>query len=210
MGRCSVDVYNWWSHIIFDRDIEKWASLVVQSVKNLLAVQETWVQSLGLEDALEKEMTTHSSTLTWKIPWTEEPGGLQSMGSQRLEHNWVPNIPFIEKHHLRLIMVTNFIFYLYWSVIALPCCVNFSCTMKWISCRCTYILSLLSLCPPLIPPPGHHRALSWALCALQQRLTSYLFTHGSVYVPVLHSQFIPLKFYNYVSSAGQLVILWLN
>ena len=60
------------------------ASLVAQSVKNLPAVQETWVQSLGWEDHLEKEMATHSSILAWKIPQTEEPGGLQSMGSQRV------------------------------------------------------------------------------------------------------------------------------
>ena len=58
------------------------ASLVTPSVKNLLIVQGTWVQSLGQEDLLEKEMATHSSILAWKIPWTEEPGGLQSMGSQ--------------------------------------------------------------------------------------------------------------------------------
>ena len=51
-------------------------------VKNLLAMQETWVQSLGQEDLLAKEMATHSSILAWEIPWTEEPGGLQSMGSQ--------------------------------------------------------------------------------------------------------------------------------
>ena len=54
-------------------------SLVAQSVKNLPAMQETWVQSLGQEDPLEKEMATHSSVLAWKISWTEEPGGLQSM-----------------------------------------------------------------------------------------------------------------------------------
>ena len=60
-------------------------------VKNLPAVRETWVQSLGREDPLEKEMATHSSILGWKIPWTEEPGGIQSMGSQRLGHNWVTN-----------------------------------------------------------------------------------------------------------------------
>ena len=64
-----------------------WASLVAQSVKNLPAVQETWVRSLGWEDPLEKEMATHSSILAWKISWTEEPGGLQSMGSQRVGHN---------------------------------------------------------------------------------------------------------------------------
>ena len=60
------------------------ASLVAQWVKNLSAVQETWVQSLGWEDPLEKEMATHSSILAWKISWTEESGGLQSMGSQRV------------------------------------------------------------------------------------------------------------------------------
>ena len=63
------------------------ASLVAQLVKNLPAVQETWIQSLGWEDPLEKEMVTHSSILAWKISWTEEPGGLQSMGSQRVGHD---------------------------------------------------------------------------------------------------------------------------
>ena len=64
-----------------------WASLVAQSVKNLPAVQETQVRSLGWEDPLEKEMATHSTILAWKISWTEEPGGLQSMGSQRVGHD---------------------------------------------------------------------------------------------------------------------------
>ena len=59
---------------------------VAQLVKNLPAVQETWIQSLGWEDPLEKEMATHSSILAWKISWTEEPGGLHSMGSQRVGH----------------------------------------------------------------------------------------------------------------------------
>ena len=59
-----------------------WASLVAQSVKNLPAMQETQVQFLGQEDPLEKEMTIHSSILAWKIPRTEEPGGLQFMGLQ--------------------------------------------------------------------------------------------------------------------------------
>ena len=63
------------------------ASLVAQLVKNLPAVQETQVRSLGWEDPLEKEMATHSSILAWKISWTEEPGGLQSMGSQRVGHD---------------------------------------------------------------------------------------------------------------------------
>ena len=59
-------------------------SLVVQMVKNLPAMQETRVRSLGQEDLLEKKMATHSKILAWEIPWTEEPGGLQSMGSQEL------------------------------------------------------------------------------------------------------------------------------
>ena len=60
---------------------------MVQTIKNLCAMQETLVQSLGWEDALEKEMVTHSSILAWKIMWTEEHVGLQSMGSQRAGHD---------------------------------------------------------------------------------------------------------------------------
>ena len=62
-----------------------WASLVAQPVKNLPAILETWVQSLGWEDSLEKGKATHSSILAWRIPWTEEPGRLQSMGLQELD-----------------------------------------------------------------------------------------------------------------------------
>ena len=60
---------------------------VAQGVKRLPAMQETWVRSLGQEDPLEKEMATYSSTLAWKIPWTEKPARLQSMGSQREGHD---------------------------------------------------------------------------------------------------------------------------
>ena len=63
------------------------ASLVTQMVKSLPAMQETWVQSLGQEDPLEKEMATLSRILAWRIPWMEEPGRLQSMGSQRVGHD---------------------------------------------------------------------------------------------------------------------------
>ena len=62
--------------------------MVAQKVKNLPAMQETWVQSLGREEPLEKGMVTHSSILAWRIPLTEEPGGLQSLGSHRIGHNW--------------------------------------------------------------------------------------------------------------------------
>ena len=65
------------------------ASLVTQMVKNLPAMWETCVRSLGQEDPLQVGMATHSSILTWKIPWTEQPGGLQSMGSQRVRHDLV-------------------------------------------------------------------------------------------------------------------------
>ena len=65
---------------------------MAQTVKRLPARQKTWVQSLGQEDPLEKEMATHFSTLAWKIPWTEEPGRLQSMGSQRVGHDWVTSL----------------------------------------------------------------------------------------------------------------------
>ena len=61
--------------------------LVAQTVKNLSAMQETRVQSLGREDPLEKEMATHSSIVSWRIPWTEEAGRLQSTGSQRVRHD---------------------------------------------------------------------------------------------------------------------------
>ena len=68
-----------------------WASLVARLVKNLPTVQETRVQSQDWEDPLEKKMATHSSILAWKISWTEEPGGLQSMVLQRVGQNWVTN-----------------------------------------------------------------------------------------------------------------------
>ena len=67
--------------------LKKGASLVAQTVKCLPAMRETWVQFLGREDLLEKEMAIHSSTLAWKIPWTEEPVRLQSMGFQRVRHD---------------------------------------------------------------------------------------------------------------------------
>ena len=60
---------------------------MAQLVKNLPAMQETWILSLGREDPLEKEIATQSGTLAWKIPWMEEPGRLQSMGSQRVRHD---------------------------------------------------------------------------------------------------------------------------
>ena len=70
----------------------KAASLVAQRLKHLPARQKTWVRSLGWEDPLEKEMATHSSILAWRIPWMEEPGGLQSTGLQRVGHDWATSL----------------------------------------------------------------------------------------------------------------------
>ena len=69
----------------------KGTSLVAQTLKNLPAMQETWIQSLGQDERLEKGMATHSSILAWRIPWTEEPGGLQSMGLQIAGYDLVTN-----------------------------------------------------------------------------------------------------------------------
>ena len=75
-------------HVLFPTMM---AFLVAQMVKNLPAMRETWDQSWGRKDPLEKRMATHSSILTWEIPWTEEPCGLQSMGSQKIGHDWATN-----------------------------------------------------------------------------------------------------------------------
>ena len=77
------------NQFIFFWNIE--TSPVAQMVKNLPAMQETWVQSLGREDPLEKGMAAHSSILAWRTPWREEPGRLPSVGSQRTGHDWVTN-----------------------------------------------------------------------------------------------------------------------
>ena len=75
------------------------ASPVAQMVKHSSGIQETWVQSQGQEDPLEKEMAAHSSILAWKISWTEEPGGLQSVGSQRVGHDWATNTYLLNEEY---------------------------------------------------------------------------------------------------------------
>ena len=76
-------------------------------VKHLPAMRETWVQSLGWEDPLEKVMATHSSILAWKIPWMEEPGRLQSMGLQRVRHDWATSLLLWERLLLPNNLVSN-------------------------------------------------------------------------------------------------------
>ena len=77
------------------------SSLMAQTEKHLPTVRETRVWSLGWEAPLEKEMATHSSTLAWKIPWMEEPGGLQSVGSQRVRHDWATSLSVFTFMHWR-------------------------------------------------------------------------------------------------------------
>ena len=82
-----LSIYNWDKNILVNSiaiiGLPWWLTVV----RNLPALKETWVQSLGWEDPLEEGMATHSSILAWRIPWTEGPGGLQSMGSQRVGHD---------------------------------------------------------------------------------------------------------------------------
>ena len=105
------------------------ASLVAQRVKHLPAMQETQVQSLGREDPLEKEMATHSSALAWKIPWTEEPGGLQSMGLQRVTSLFTYIGSFIQLLNL------SSIYPLICSLLILPSTHQSSC---FFSCLCLH------------------------------------------------------------------------
>ena len=86
-----VEIHMWYKQASLKRRIQKPSytnTLMAQMVKNLRTMQETQVQSLGWEEPLEKGMATKSSILAWRIQWTEEPGGLQSVGSQRVRHNW--------------------------------------------------------------------------------------------------------------------------
>ena len=85
--RCLGAHEMWWGDIVWEYINAYWDSLVVQRLKHLSAMWETWVRSLGWKDPLEKEMATHASILAWKIPWTEESDKLQFMGSQKSQHN---------------------------------------------------------------------------------------------------------------------------
>ena len=103
-----------WSQKILIRRtfIIKGASLVAQMVKHLSAMLETRVWSLGREDPLEKAVAPHSRTLAWKISWTEEPGRLQSMGSQRVGHDWVTSHSHSECHIIGIMWYVAFSYHL--------------------------------------------------------------------------------------------------
>ena len=133
--------------------------------KDLPVMQEAWVWSLGWEVPLEKEMATHFSILAWIISWTEEPGELQSMGSQRVWHDWATNtFTYLSQ------MLDSFF---HWKIIALQNFV-FCQTSTWINRRYTYIPSFLNL-PPRPTPLGWYRAPVWVSWAVQQIPVGYLF-----------------------------------
>ena len=79
------------------QELMRMASLAAQMLQHLHAMWEIWVRSLGREDPLEKGMAIHSSMLARRIPWTEEPGGLQSMGLQRVGHDWAASLTYLQE-----------------------------------------------------------------------------------------------------------------
>ena len=119
-------------------------SLVAQTVKRLPAMRETRVRFLGQEDTLEKEMAIHSSTLAWKIPWTEEPDRLQSMGLQRVRHNWATSLSLFTF----MLMVVESFFYFFFFFFTKSC---FKDSFKMESeCKSTYELVWLSSHPKVL------------------------------------------------------------
>ena len=95
----NIVYFNYWDNacrLFRQWYVHRWTSPVAQMVKHLSTMWETGVWSLDWEDPLEKEMAIHFRTIAWKIPWTEEPGRLQSMGSQRVRHNWATSLSLSE------------------------------------------------------------------------------------------------------------------
>ena len=124
-------------------------------VKNLSAMRETWFRSLNWEDAMKKGMATHSSILAWKIPWTEEPGGLQPMGSQRVRQDWVTNAYTVDINHI---------------VVQLLSCVQLFATPSTAACQAslsfTVSQSLLKLMSIESVMPSNHLILCGPLLLL--------------------------------------------
>ena len=145
------------------------ASLVAQKVKHLPAMRETLVWFLGREDPLEKEMAILSSTFAWKIPWTEEPDRLQSMGSQRVGHDWATSLwlvcPTVVNHVYY--SVTNLFFYsLHWWILVFPLFVCLAFSNGMCSPDVSPVPLLHCSCyqnNPVSPPKGN----SWHLFLLK-------------------------------------------
>ena len=132
------------------------ASLVPQMVKNLPVMKETWVQSLGREDPLEKGMATHSSILAWTIAWTEGPGGLQSVGFQRVRFDWVTNT-FI--FHIAIVVQLLSRVQLFATSCTAACQAFLSTTNSWSLLKLMFIELVmpsnhLILCRPLLLLPS--------------------------------------------------------
>ena len=164
-------------------------SLVAQGLKNLPAMGETWVRSLGWEDPLEKEMATHSSILTWRIPWMEEPGGLQSTRFQRVGHDWVASLSLCWDRFFFLLLLLLAawgqellqllshvqLFETPWTA---ACQASQSITNSWSFLKLmsielvmpsNHLISVVHFCPPSFPASGSF-PMSWLLASLERRL----------------------------------------
>ena len=142
-------------------------------VKNLPAMHETWIQSLGQKDPLEKGMATHSIIRAWRIPWTKEPGGLQSMWSQRVGQDW-------ETKHTSSISLKKTHFFSFLWLSNIPLCV-YVCVCVCV-CICVYILHLLNpfICwwaPRLLPCPGYRRQ-----CCFEHWDACVFWKHGFLWI----------------------------
>ena len=138
------------THLIKNWYIYNMYGLVAQMVKNLPAVQETWVWSLGWEDALEKGTATHSSFLAWKTPRTEEPGGLQSVGSQRVRHDRSTNISTCTANSLRCSPETITTLLMSYTQYKIKNCFNVS--QEWLISIIHFIFKIPKIWPLLFPP----------------------------------------------------------
>ena len=129
------------------------ASPVAQMLKHLPAMRQTQIRSLGQKDPLEKEMATHSSTLAWKMPWTEEPGRLQSMGSQRIGHDWPTSLSFSDYsppgstvHGISQARILEWVAIPFSNSIQ---SIHYKSTILWCVCVCVLVAHL---CPTLRNP----------------------------------------------------------
>ena len=132
-------------HLLFLTNSEIFRVVLSQMVKNLPALQETWVQSLGREDSLKKEIETHSSIHAWKILWMQEPGRLQSMGPQRVGHDWAISLSlYIGKRNIinkagKHIFSVHMSKYVHWNIMSKKCTyIGTSLVVQWLRIHCPF------------------------------------------------------------------------
>ena len=157
------------------------ASLVAQMAKSQPAMQESWVQSLGQENPLEEGTTTHSSILAWRIPWTEEPGRLQSMGSQRVGHDWVTNT------HTWWLSGGRF----FLSALL-------ECSVSWPALGISLVLSIASPAPGLPDQSEHTVSVTWPLFQMlppswSKRVLTFNFLPDNIWLAPKYSIFMNAK-----------------